>query len=233
MEEEDHPLEPKKSTPRTCSTCSSAAEGEEASGGTRRVSRDRHFSSSSSCPPLTRRLGPHICRYVRSAFHFGNSNFRTARAAQPRRAAPADDGPPPPLYVQLLPLLILFAFSLVTILPSLFSTAPPPPPTYSFSPHPPTHTTLRQTATYSIPYYVDQAKFEQHALWESIPEGRRGEQRAGKWSNDLRKWEREVEVTYVRGLEGGCRREMEDRERRVEEKRGFFGIGADWDEVRR
>ena len=49
----------------------------------------------------------------------------------------------------------------------------------------------------------------------------------------MRKWEREVEMGYVRGLQSGCRAEMEKNEKRIEEKRGFFGIGADWEEVKR
>ncbi|KAL7416064.1 hypothetical protein BDY24DRAFT_433487 [Mrakia frigida] len=169
-----------------------------------------------------------------SAFSFGNGGFQSTRRTTPQARRPTTDGPPPPLYVQLLPLLILFGFSLLTILPSLFGSPSIPPPTYSFQPHPPSqHTVQRQTSTYSIPYFVNQKQFESHPIWESIPEARRGEEKAGKWSGELRKWEREVEMGYVRGLQGACRSEMEEKERRIEEKRGFFGIGADWDEVRR
>ena len=33
---------------------------------------------------------------------------------------------------------------------------------------------------------------------------------------------------YVGSLRNGCNREIEDKERRMEQHKGFFGIGGDW-----
>lgn len=56
---------------------------------------------------------------------------------------------------------------------------------------------------------------------------------AAGWSPELKKWENEIEMGWVREMHSGCKGEVEESERRIQEKRGFFGIGADWDEVRR
>jgi len=212
-------MELRRLTLKICSICSLVVE-EEDSVGILRVSFEplQQPFFRFSLVALDKKHLPYLFFPFRTsffplpAFSFGNGGFQTRRTTSQARRPPAsqtNDGPPPPLYVQLLPLLILFGFSLLTILPSLFSTPPIPAPTYSFSPHPQSsHTAQRQTSTYSVPYYVNQKQFEGHPIWESIPVEKRGEEKAGRWSGELRKWEKEVEMGYVRGLQSGCRMEV-------------------------
>lgn len=53
-----------------------------------------------------------------------------------------------PAWVQLLPLILLIAFSLLTQLPSLFTTQPPPDPSFSFE-QTPFFDLQRQTHTHA------------------------------------------------------------------------------------
>jgi len=52
-------------------------------------------------------------------------------------------------------------------------------------------------------------------------------------SSKLRGFERVVERTFVSGLQSQCRGELDSQERRMEQHRGLFGIGANWEEVRK
>lgn len=67
---------------------------------------------------------------------FGGSgvHFSTFGNGRPQRPAQARDpnAPQQPAWVQLLPLILLVAFSLLTQLPSLFTTPPTPDPSFSF-----------------------------------------------------------------------------------------------------
>jgi DnaJ family protein B protein 12 len=53
-----------------------------------------------------------------------------------------------------------------------------------------------------------------------------------KDASQLRSFERIVEQRYEEHLYDLCRNEFEHRERRIEQQKGFFGFGADWDKVR-
>lgn len=125
---------------------------------------------------------------------FGGPGMR-ARARQ--QAAPQT---PPPSWVQLLPLLLLFAFASLSYLPSLFGFGPVPDPEFRYSPVPP-FTEEKMTSGLGVPYYVDKQAWERHPIYESIPEGVRDQPRAGRQSSKLRQFENGVEQYYVRTLQ--------------------------------
>jgi DnaJ family protein B protein 12 len=56
---------------------------------------------------------------------------------------------------------------------------------------------MRQTHSLGIPYYVNQAEFQRHPIWDSIPAERKSEPRAGKYSQPLRKFESTIDNNYV------------------------------------
>lgn len=99
----------------------------------------------------------------------------------------------------MLPLILIGLFAFATIFSSLFGFGPVDDPRFSYTPHT-SYTATRQTHSLGIPYYVNQAEFERHPIWESIPEERRNEPRAGRWSQALRKFESGVDNSYVVNL---------------------------------
>jgi hypothetical protein len=166
------------------------------------------------------------------AFSFGSGGFNQPRVyrtqtrhQQPRRAA---DGPPPSIWVQLLPLLFILAFSLISFLPSLLDNSPPTP-SFAYEPHPPAYTNLRTTAKNGVAYYVDNA-FKEHPIYQSVPEEKRGA-RESVYSSKLRGFENDVEMGYARQLQGQCSMERSRRDEKIRIASGFFGIGSDWEEV--
>ncbi len=99
----------------------------------------------------------------------------------------------------MLPLVLVALFAFATILSSLFGFGPVEDPRYSWSPQGP-YTAHRQTNNLGVNYYVNQAEFVKHPIWESIPEERRNEPRAGRWSQPLRKLEQGIDQNYVVNL---------------------------------
>lgn len=168
-----------------------------------------------------------------TAFTFANGGFQQTRMHPRQRARAPENAEPSSLLSQLAPMLILVLFSLVSFLPSLLNPPIEPPP-FSFSPSPPVYTDERLTTRFEVPYYVNPGQFARHPIWESIPVGQKANPKAGRWSADLRRFEeQEVELGYVRLLDGRCRAEQEVRRSAVDRNRGFFGLGADWEEIRR
>ncbi|THH29509.1 hypothetical protein EUX98_g4668 [Antrodiella citrinella] len=158
---------------------------------------------------------------------FGPGGFRTTRMG--RNAAPpqANQGNAQPrsLFVQLLPLFILLAFSLLNALPSLFTTAPTPDPQFSFSPNT-RYNVERQTTGLGVKYHVNAAEFSGHPIAADLA-------RAGSKAPELRRFEGNVERAYTQELYTSCQRGLDYKERRKEREVGLFGIGTDWDKVHR
>lgn len=129
-------------------------------------------------------------------------NFQTFGGQGMRARARAQQQPqtPPPSWVQLLPLLLLFAFASLSYLPSLFGFGPVADPEFRYSPSPP-FTEEKVTSGLGVPYYVDKAVWERHPIYESIPEGVRDSPKAGRQSSKLRQFENGVEQYYVRTLQ--------------------------------
>ena len=75
--------------------------------------------------------------------------FQTFTNASQRRPASAGQAQSQqPAWIQLLPLILLVAFSVLTQLPSLLSTSPPPDPSFSFDKSS-FHNLQRQTHTHA------------------------------------------------------------------------------------
>jgi len=117
-------------------------------------------------------------------------------------------------------------------LPNLFSTPPPPNPTYTFSPQSP-YTSERVTANLDIPYYVSPTDFSAHPIFSSIPQQYQSEPKAGVYSRPLYSFERSIEQHWTNQMMRMCELEMQDRNRKADAQRGFFGFGADWEAVKR
>ena len=50
---------------------------------------------------------------------------------------------------------------------------------------------------------------------------------------DYLRFEQQIEQEYLQRLQGSCQWEIQNRNDRLQRARGFFGIGADWDEVKK
>src|ERR1700685_3145310 len=94
---------------------------------------------------------------------FGPGGFRTTRVRANRGAGQANAAPDTPrsMLISLLPLLILFAFSLLSALPNIFTEPSTPDPLFSFAPDR-RFNTERRTSGLNIRYHVNNAEFSQH-----------------------------------------------------------------------
>ncbi|GAA5993367.1 hypothetical protein JCM10908_002631 [Rhodotorula pacifica] len=101
---------------------------------------------------------------------FGPGGVRMGGGGMPRQAGAghARGGPQSStsLWVQMAPLLFLFALSLLTQLPSLFSSADLVDPDFSFDRS--THFSHPRTTTTGVEYFVAPEQFAQHPLYESL-----------------------------------------------------------------
>jgi len=158
---------------------------------------------------------------------FGPGGFRTTRVRTNRTGQQQNqqETARSPL-VQLLPILILFLFSVVTALPSLFATPPTPDPRFAFS-STARYNMERQTTGLGIKYHVNGQEFMGHPI---AAETVRDKQQRGP---KLAKFEENVERAYTQDLVTTCQREIGRKQRRKDELVGIFGIGTDWEEVRR
>jgi DnaJ homolog subfamily B member 12 len=111
---------------------------------------------------------------------------------------------------QLLPVLLLLAF---TIIPALFSssTPPTPPPSFVFETAKPPYTLQRLTPHHSIPYFLNPSDV---ASWTS---------------SKLRQLDQKAEVTFVRGLRDQCQMEYDARQQKLADAQGWFGQVTDQD----
>ncbi|KAF9038455.1 hypothetical protein BJ165DRAFT_1498130 [Panaeolus papilionaceus] len=203
-----------------------------------------------------------------TVFTFGGNGFRTqtfTRGGQPTGGQQAE---PRSMLVQLLPLILLFAFSLLSSLPNLFSTPPVPDPTFAYSS---THryNTEMETGNLGIPYFVNQAEMAKHpvigaefakagvkigkVVEEVIPNTDKAEAQdtsenkkekkprtrkvvlgKGKKSGPaLRKFEDTIERIYTQDLYAQCQRGVDRKQRAKEAEVGIFGIGTDWEKVKK
>ncbi|KAI9456953.1 hypothetical protein HD554DRAFT_2026361 [Boletus coccyginus] len=160
---------------------------------------------------------------------FGPGGFRTTRVRTNGRPQGTPQGEPPQtrsILTQLLPLIILFAFSFLSMLPDIFSTPTVPDPRFQF-----TRTSRfdleRQTNNLHINYYVNSRDFHGHpgiAADMATGQYRRG--------SALSRFESNIEQVYTQNLYTQCQRDVNRREKRKEAEVGLFGIGTDWEKVR-
>ncbi|EPQ56318.1 DnaJ-domain-containing protein, partial [Gloeophyllum trabeum ATCC 11539] len=164
---------------------------------------------------------------------FGPDGFRTTRMGgfgeAPRRRQRQQEAEQPrasSIFVQLLPLLVLFAFSFLSALPKLFATPETPDPRFSFHPTP-QYNLERSTHGYNVHYYVNPREFSKHPISEEI--ARNGDKGL---SPGLSRFEKNIEKIYVQDLYDQCQRGIDRKQQRKEAEVGFFGIGTDWEKVR-
>jgi DnaJ family protein B protein 12 len=133
------------------------------------------------------------------------------------------------MLMSLLPLLVLFAFSILSALPNIFTESPTPDPRFSFSPDH-RYNTERHTSGLNIRYHVNSAEFSQHpAIAAELAAQAVGNRRG---TGALRRFEGNVERVYTQELYGQCQRGIERRERKKNAEIGFLGIGTDWKRVK-
>ncbi|KZV61132.1 DnaJ-domain-containing protein [Peniophora sp. CONT] len=156
---------------------------------------------------------------------FGPGGFRTARTARPQ-AAPQRDEPltTRQILTNLLPIILLFAFSFLSALPSLFSTPAHPDPRFSFSPSN-RYDVPRNTRGLGVAYHVNSAEFSAHpSIGAEVARGTPGPA--------LSRFEEAVDRAFTEDKYAHCRRGMESKRRRREAEEGIFGLGADWNKIR-
>ena len=160
---------------------------------------------------------------------FGPGGFRTTRVrrnARPEGAAQGEPAQARSMLTQLLPLIILFAFSFLSMLPDLFATPTVPDPRFQF-----TKTSRfdleRQTNNLHINYYVNNRDFYAHP--NIAADLAAGQHRRG---SALSRFESNIEQVYTQNLYAQCQRDVNKRERRKEAEIGFFGVGTDWEKVK-
>lgn len=158
---------------------------------------------------------------------FGPGGFRTTRVRTQTRQQQQGNNEPRSIFMQLLPLFILFAFSLVNMLPNLFSIPATPDPRFSFQ-QTSRFNVERSTGGLGVKYHVNAAEFSGHPIAAELA---RNDKKAG--GPELRKFEGNVERAYTQELYSQCQRGMDRKERLKEQEVGLFGIGTDWDKVKR
>ncbi|AFR95899.1 endoplasmic reticulum protein [Cryptococcus neoformans C23] len=164
-----------------------------------------------------------------NVFTFGGpGGFRTYQAG-PRRPRQAADGDGNAL-TALLPILLVLVFSIITILPSILSTAGTPDPSYSFEPSTRLETG-RESFNWKVPYFVNKQEWEKSEIWKSVPEARRGTGSEALYSSKVRQFEKGVEGHYVRRLQNECAMFNDRRGKLIADNSGFFGFGANAEKI--
>ena len=159
---------------------------------------------------------------------FGPGGFRThnVRTNVPRREAAQENAQPRSIFMQLLPIFILFGFTFLNALPSLFSSPPTPDPHFSFS-RSPRYNVERSTSGLGIKYHVNGAEFSGHPIAAELAKN-------GKQPHpSLQRFESTIERAYTQDLYTKCQRGVDRKERAKSQEVGLFGIGTDWQKVQK
>ncbi|KAI1793518.1 DnaJ-domain-containing protein [Ganoderma leucocontextum] len=156
----------------------------------------------------------------------GPGGFRTTRmranpaAQQQRQEAPRS------IWMQIMPLFLLLAFSLLNALPNLFSMPVTPDPRFSFSPSS-RYNVERTTGGLHVKYHVNAAEFSGHPIAAELA---RNDNQPG---SQLLQFETNVERAYTSDLFAQCQRAVDRKQRRKDQEVGVFGIGTDWEKVKK
>lgn len=161
------------------------------------------------------------------------------RFPMPRRRPTSPEGRRQPeladgrsLFLQLLPLIALLAISLFSSLASFVTQGTGPAnPGFRYD-QTKTFTAQRSTARYGVPYYVSPTEWAEHPIGKAAENVNAGAASNTKDALHFRSFERVVEKHYEEHLYSLCQAEYENKERRIDQQKGFFGFGADWDRVR-
>jgi len=163
---------------------------------------------------------------------FGPGGFQTRRAG--RGTAAAEQATPRSLVTQLLPLILLFGLSLLSALPNLFSTPPVPDPRFAFQGST-RYSAQRETGGLGIRYFVNQADFQRHPVigTELAREDAKASSSSKTRGPALQKFEDSVDKVYVQDKYTQCQRGVDRKSRLKENEIGLFGIGTDWEKVKK
>ncbi|ORY29134.1 hypothetical protein BCR39DRAFT_532765 [Naematelia encephala] len=166
-----------------------------------------------------------------NVFTFGGPGGFQAQYARPRRRAAAGTEEQTSPLVALLPLLVLFLFAFISIVPTFFSETPIPEPAFSWSPSE-TYDLDRHTYARGVEYWVNTNDWNESPLWKTVPEERRARKDAALYSPKVKAFERNVENYYIRHLQNECEDFNALKQQRISSEAGIFGIGADYDKIR-
>ncbi|CAK5283108.1 unnamed protein product [Mycena citricolor] len=176
--------------------------------------------------------------FTRMGGHGAGAGRAAGTGAQQGNAEPRS------VLLQLLPLILLFAFSLLSSLPNLFTTPPVPDPYFAFS-RTSRYTGERHTAGLGVKYHFDPNEIMRHPVigaelsrenidWRKLS--------ATKFVADdhptqpgpaLKKFEASVDHTYTQRLYAECQAGHDRKQRAKDAEVGVFGLGTDWDKVKK
>ncbi|CCM01803.1 uncharacterized protein FIBRA_03870 [Fibroporia radiculosa] len=157
---------------------------------------------------------------------FGPGGFQRTRMRTTRPTGQEQAAEPRSMFMQFLPLIILFAFSFLNIVPTLFSPSQIPDPRFSFTPSN-RYNVERQTDGLHVKYHVNGAEFSGHRIAAEL--ARNG----NKPGPELSRFEKTVEQVFKEDLYRQCQRGLEKKERIRDQEVGLFGLGTDWEKVKR
>lgn len=160
---------------------------------------------------------------------FGPGGFRATRVhtARPRpQQQPQEPATPRSIFIQLLPLILLFVFSFLSAVPNLFVTPPVPDPHFSFQGSS-RFNVERTTKALGVHYHVNSAEFSSHPIAAEIARTDKSQSLPA-----LARFEDKVDQAFTQAKYSECQRGLDSKQRRKEQASGFFGIGADWEKVK-
>ncbi|WFD28195.1 Chaperone protein dnaJ [Malassezia nana] len=172
-------------------------------------------------------------------FTFGGPGFRThyyrpgagARARQGGQQATGGANQTA-MWFQLLPILIVLFFTIVSYIPQLFTVSDP-----DFRWRPTSlHRAQRTTKDRGISYYVDPVSFAKHPFVTASTTYKSQGGKVQRFSKDrsnpeLRAFEKRVEEMWMKELYRQCENALEYKRRRLMDAQGFFGIGGDREKI--
>ena len=149
---------------------------------------------------------------------------RRTQGRPPTEGRPAEN---PNLLWQLMPILIIALFSLLSYLPAMMG---PTEPSYAFSPDY-RHRELRTTSLgKDVNYWVNKNEWDNNdyvngRVQTSVSSG--ASFRSQKKTSGLRQFETKIDNSYRSLLYSQCSNFRDYQEQRIDRTKGFFGIGAD------
>lgn len=160
-----------------------------------------------------------------TTFTFGGpSGFRTAQFGggpqmrRQRAGGNRNEQESTSIFLQLLPIIILGLFSLLSYAPTLFGT---PDPGFTWKPQG-VYRQQRVTPTYNVQYHVNPTEWNSHPFVmeaNSSPLDK-------KATNKLKSFERRVENSFKNTIYSECERHRQYQERRIQATYGTLGWGS-------
>jgi DnaJ family protein B protein 12 len=178
-------------------------------------------------------------------YTFGANGFQRANVRGARRQQPADEQPRQPAtlkstLLQFLPIILFFVMSFGgPIWNALFAEHVVPDPVFHFYSSSALSyeriTTPTDIMGRSYPVRGGVTYFVNKGQWLGHPGLRSALLTPDEDVNrrTLAQFERKVEKRYLELRYDTCARAIERRERAMDAKRGLFGIGADWDGIKK